>query len=139
MQTLKQRRDEADLVLVYKIQHNKCTVNGDRWFKIDDTMAGPHTRSAATGVRIRPQFARTDRRKNFFTVRVCEKWNNLPAEVTNAQSIANFKRAYRLFAAEQPLMAMEKARDQQGAANNDRRTASSQGSRRVAEDFATSK
>jgi hypothetical protein len=96
MQTLAQRREEADLVLVYKILTKKCAIDGEKWFEIEDVGSGPNTISAATGVRIRPPFARTDTRKNFFTVRVCDKWNNLPATVKCAKNIANFRSAYRL-------------------------------------------
>jgi hypothetical protein len=109
MQTLAQRREEADLVLVYKILTKKCAVDGEKWFEIEDVGTGPNTRSAATGVRIRPPFARTDARKNFFTVRVCDKWNNLPARVKCAKNIANFRSAYRLFTAGQPSAARDQA------------------------------
>jgi hypothetical protein len=64
------------------------------------------------GIRIRPPFARTDRRKNFFAVRVCEKWNALPAEVKSARTVDKFKCAYRLFTAVQPSEAREQAGDQ---------------------------
>jgi ribonucleases P/MRP protein subunit RPP40 len=110
MQSLEQRRAEADMVLVYKVLNKKCTINGDHWFEIENVGSGPRTRAADTGIRIRPPFARTDRRKNFFTVRVCDKWNNLPAEVKSAKNIAKFKCAYRLFTAEQTSEAMDQAR-----------------------------
>jgi Reverse transcriptase (RNA-dependent DNA polymerase) len=109
MQSLAERRDEADMVLVYKILNNKCTVRAENWFEIDNS-EGPRTRSANNGIRIRPPFARTDKRKNFFTVRVCEKWNSLPATVKSAKNIDRFKCAYRLFTAEQPSEARDQAR-----------------------------
>jgi hypothetical protein len=69
MQSLEQRRKEADMVLVYKILNGKCSVDREKWFDIDLPGDGPQTRATVNGIRIRPPFARTDRRKNFFTVR----------------------------------------------------------------------
>jgi hypothetical protein len=110
MKSLEQRRDEADMVLVYKILSKKCDIDREKWFDIDNSDAGPITIANTNGIRIRPPFARTDRRKNFFNVRVCEKWNSLPANVKCAKNIGNFKRLYRIFTAEQPSAAMANER-----------------------------
>jgi hypothetical protein len=110
MKSLEQRREEADMVLVYKILSNKCNIDREKWFDIDNLDAGPITRANTNGIRIRPPFARTDKRKNFFTVRVCEKWNSLPAKLKCAKNIGNFKRLYRIFTAERPSAAMANER-----------------------------
>jgi hypothetical protein len=110
MKSLDQRRDEADMVLVYKILSKKCNIDREKWFDIDNSDTGPITRANMNGIRIRPPFARTDRRKNFFTVRVCDNWNSLPATVKCAKNIGNFKRLYRLFTAGQPSAAMANER-----------------------------
>jgi hypothetical protein len=111
MQSLEKRREEADLVLVYKIVNGKCSIDGEKWFEMERPGNGPQTRVTANGIRIRPPFARTDRRRNFFTVRVCEKWNALPADIKCARTVDKFKCAYRLFTAVQPSEARDQARD----------------------------
>ncbi len=39
------------------------------------------TRQAADPLNVKIPAARLDLRKNFFSVRVCEKWNNLPSDI----------------------------------------------------------
>jgi hypothetical protein len=41
--------------------------------------------------------ARLDLRKNFFSVRVCEKWNNLPSDIKCSVNVKSFKRNYRRY------------------------------------------
>jgi hypothetical protein len=41
--------------------------------------------------------ARLDLRKNFFSVRVCEKWNNLPSDIKCSGNVKSFKRNYRRY------------------------------------------
>jgi hypothetical protein len=39
--------------------------------------------------------ARLDIRKNFFSVRVCDKWNSLTSEIKNSVNVKIFKTSYR--------------------------------------------
>jgi hypothetical protein len=113
IQSLKDRRLEADMVLTYKLVHGKLPVKGDCWPKLVFERNGrdfPHvTRSAADELRLRQPFARTDRRKNFFTVRVCEAWNMIPPDIKKSKTIGQFKKNYKLFAASRASEAMEAA------------------------------
>jgi hypothetical protein len=77
MQSLESRRDEADMVLVYKILNGNCAVRREKWFEVENRGTGATTRAATNGTRIRTPIARTEKRRNFFSVRVCEKWNKL--------------------------------------------------------------
>jgi Reverse transcriptase (RNA-dependent DNA polymerase)/Endonuclease-reverse transcriptase len=110
MQSLESRRDEADMVLVYKILNGNCAVRREKWFEVENRGTGATTRAATNGTRIRTPIARTEKRRNFFSVRVCEKWNKLPAEAKNAKNVDKFKRAYRIFTAEQASEAMDQVR-----------------------------
>ena len=47
---------------------------------------------------------RTNLRKNFFTVRVVEKWNQLPPEVVNAPSVQAFERRLDKLWSGQPML-----------------------------------
>jgi hypothetical protein len=50
---------------------------------------------AADELCIKKPFARTDKRQNFFTVRICDMWNGLPKDIRAAKNVAHFKRNYR--------------------------------------------
>jgi hypothetical protein len=108
MQSLADRRREADMVMIFKVIRGFCPVNKNYWPKLA-TEHGENThgtRAAADPYRLRQPFARNDRRRKFFTVRACEWWNNLPLNIKQAKSIGQFKRLYRLFAASTPSEAM---------------------------------
>jgi Reverse transcriptase (RNA-dependent DNA polymerase) len=114
LQSLRERRAEADMTLLYKILHGHCNVDSDIWPKLAEhgREIAHATRSTQDRLRLAQPFARTDRRKNFFTVRACEQWNKLPLNLKNAKNVWQFKRAYRLFAASQTSEAMDNARDE---------------------------
>jgi hypothetical protein len=114
IQSLKDRRTEADMALMYKVIHEQCSVDRNSWPKlvIERGNGAPHvTRAARDELRLQQPFARTDRRKNFFNVRACENWNKIPAEIKKAKTIGQFKKRYRLFAASLTLEAMDNERD----------------------------
>ena len=90
LETLEKRRTKQDMAEVYRI------VKGDRGSNIFiKASAGGaiRTRTAADPSNLRKGFARTDIRKNFFTLRVVDMWNGLPAEVKQAPNQKAFKRA----------------------------------------------
>jgi hypothetical protein len=74
MPTLSQRRDEIDMAEMYKI------MTGNTWFE-RVKRDGVLTRRAADPLNVKIPAARLDLKKNFFSVRVCKKWNNLPSEI----------------------------------------------------------
>jgi hypothetical protein len=110
LQSLKERRAEADLILAYKMVHGLISVNSDSWPKLQNELGRdlPHrTRSAADELKLRQPFARSDKRKNFFTVRVCEAWNKLPLSIRRSKNIGQFKKSLRIFAASSSSEAMD--------------------------------
>jgi hypothetical protein len=96
LDSLSDRRTEADLVQIYKIIHGHSSVNKSYWFEMA-TRTVNVTRLAADELCVKIPFARTDKRKNFYTVRIGEKWNGLPKEIRAAKSVAHFKRIYRTY------------------------------------------
>ncbi len=50
---------------------------------------------AADPLNVMIPAARLDIRKNFFSVRVCDKWNSLPSEIKNSANVKIFKTSYR--------------------------------------------
>ena len=96
MTTLEKRREELDLIEMYKIMSGKSDVDYNVWFtKVADAEGGRTTRLAADPLNVRVQAARLELRRNFFSTRVCEKWNSLPSDAKNAKSVSHFKSAYR--------------------------------------------
>jgi hypothetical protein len=46
-------------------------------------------------VNLRPQAARLETRRNFFSNRDVEAWNMIPGDIKRAKTVASFKNAYR--------------------------------------------
>jgi hypothetical protein len=114
LQSLKERREEADLIMAYKLLNGKLPVKSDNWPKLVNERGrdNPHvTRAAVDGLRFIQPFARTDRRKTFFTVRVCEQWNRLPPGLEKSKNVGQFKKNLRIFAASHSSEAMDNERE----------------------------
>jgi hypothetical protein len=84
-ETLLVRRIKADLVLVYKIIHGLVDGLGDliQFARVIRTRGHLY--------KIVPQRFRVNSRKNFFSVRVANLWNELPAEVVESRTLSMFK------------------------------------------------
>ena len=95
--TLEARRAELDMVEMYKIMSGASDVDPTTWFPPAAAAEGGRvTRTAADPRNVRIPAARLDIRKHSFSVRVCDKWNNLPSSVKNSKNASEFKRAYGL-------------------------------------------
>ncbi len=81
-------RLSVDPDLVYKIVTGKNMVSSES-FRTERL-----TRSAADPLNLRPQAARLEVRRNFFSNRTVEDWNKIPSEVKNARTVAIFKDGY---------------------------------------------
>jgi ribonuclease P/MRP protein subunit RPP40 len=109
MTTLSERRGRGDLIETYKVMRGHSRVDKNEWFKI---MAGDTARGtrATTSITEEGEERRTDiiykekakqeTRKNFFTLRVARKWNQLPEEVKQAKTVNEFKNKYDEWAEE---------------------------------------
>ncbi len=78
--TLKERRHQADMCMVHKILHGKGELKADTWFE----MAGHGARAMRAGsdpLNIRVEHGRLDMRRNFFSLRVIDSWNQIPSEI----------------------------------------------------------
>ncbi len=53
------------------------------------------TRSAEDPLNLKPQAARLETRRNFFSNRVVEAWNIVPGEIKREKTVSSFKNAYR--------------------------------------------
>ena len=86
MFSLKDRRIRGDLIQTFKIVKNIDNVNRDNFFELSSQLT---TRN--NGLKLKGQRFNTDLRKNYFSVRVINYWNKLPASVVEANTTANFK------------------------------------------------
>ncbi len=94
--TLEERRHQADMAQTYKIVKGKDMVNKETWFK-SLTETGRATRSAADPLNLRPQQSRLEIRRHFFSQRVVEGWNVIPADLKQSVNGKSFKNGYRTF------------------------------------------
>ncbi len=88
--TLEERRKYLDLLQTYKVMTGKDNVERSIWF--DMASSGQRaTRQAADPLNIRPKAARLEVRRQFFSQRVVEYWNEIPEKVKSAVSVIGFK------------------------------------------------
>ena len=74
---------------VYKYIHHSYKTNTDNLFKLNTSITRGHN------FKLTKHFARTDVRKNFFSNRVVNYWNDLPSAVVSAPTLDSFKRRLR--------------------------------------------
>ena len=89
--SLEARRSRFDLVQTFKIIKGFDRVNRDIWFEFVGPDNPRPTRLTSHHFNIIPKRSRTDPRLNFFSNRVVNSWNALPAEIKDAKSPNMFK------------------------------------------------
>ena len=84
LMTLDQRRERGDLIEVYKILKGLTRINPSMFWEVRDARGGPRLvkEMAANGKK---------QRQTFFSYRVIQKWNLLPADLKMATSLDSFK------------------------------------------------
>ena len=90
--SLKDRRIKTDMITTYKILNGFDRVDSSTWFKqINQTR---RTRLNADPANLESSFSKTEIRRNFFSIRVPDIWNKLPANVKSSTSINMLKSRY---------------------------------------------
>ena len=92
--TLEERRHQADMLQAFKIIRGFDKVDSTTWFQRVDASIRT-TRSAADPLNLRPQAARLETRRNFFSNRVVEAWNAIPGDIKRSKTVSSFKNAYK--------------------------------------------
>ena len=84
LMTLEERRERGDLIEVYKILKGLTRIEPSEFWEV---------REARNGARLVKELATNGRkqRTNFFSYRVIQKWNLLPADLKTAPSLISFK------------------------------------------------
>jgi hypothetical protein len=93
LQSLEDCRLEADMVLTHKILRDSDKEFGEQWFQ--QAANGRHTRQAAGTLNLVPKRGLHEFRREFFSLRVVGRWNQLPDAVKAASTAAAFKSRYR--------------------------------------------
>ena len=89
--TLEKRRRDMDMVQTFKIIHGVDDVDRVSWFKFRAESNQHSTRATEGGLILTGTVSREDIRHNFFSQRVVDSWNALPATTRNAKSVYQFK------------------------------------------------
>jgi len=91
--TLEERRHQADMAMVHKIVHRQSGLTPETWFE----MAGArrNTRSAADPLNIVVKHGRLDVRRNFFSIRVIDSWNEIPPDLKAEEKAQRFRARYK--------------------------------------------
>jgi len=94
LETLEERRHQNDMKQTFKILHGHDKVDKNTWFEMAAS-TGRVTRLAADPLNLRIPAARLEVRKNFFSHRVTESWNQIPTEMKRAETTRSFRNQYR--------------------------------------------
>jgi len=88
--SLKERRVRGDMIEVYILMTGKEQISPGQFC----TPAGAHYKLRGHDKKLTKARPRMDIRKYFFSQRVVNSWNGLPAKVVNSKSVNAFKNAY---------------------------------------------
>ena len=83
------------MVQTYKIVNRIDSDDPEQWFTRADSRRP--TRQGDGKDRLMPVRTQHEYRRNFFSVRVIEEWNNLPDATKEAANVGQFKRLYRRY------------------------------------------
>lgn len=90
--TLENRRDRGDMIEVFKLAKGITKMNKDKLLHFDTS-----ARTRGHTFKLQKTRPRLEVRKNFFSHRVVNKWNALPAQVIEADTVNMFKNRYDKF------------------------------------------
>jgi hypothetical protein len=95
LETLEERRHQADMHMMHKIMHGNCGLDRGQWFETAE--AGEQTmQNMADPLNTGLNNGRLELRRNFFSVRVGNDSNKIPGEM-KILSEQDFKVAYRKY------------------------------------------
>ena len=92
--SLELRRERGDYIQAFRILTGVDKVNPTTWFdlaKDRPRLGAATTRQTDSTLAIEPRRANTQLRRNFFSVRIADKFNNLPEEIKAATTVNSFK------------------------------------------------
>jgi hypothetical protein len=97
LSTLENRRWEKDMVQTYKIMNGIGNIEQAKFFTRMDNRNTIQTRMAAGVDNVRPQRARTELRRQAFSMRIVQSWNGLPDTIKSARTVTGFKNGIKSY------------------------------------------
>ena len=88
--SLEMRRLRHDLIYCYKVVFGLVDGTCGEMFTLLNSVNNINTRGHI--YKLFPHYCRVDARKYFFSERVIDSWNNLPAKTEHFKNLATFKR-----------------------------------------------
>jgi transcriptional regulator of acetoin/glycerol metabolism len=92
--SLYERRRRGDMIELHKIINGETNVQRSLLFKSVHKNSQAHHTRGNTNQNLFKHHVNLEIRKNFFTQRVINNWNNLPLSLKNATSTLDFKKNY---------------------------------------------
>ena len=89
LQSLEVRRLHFDLILCYRIVFGLVSVNKDDFFQLNNASTRGHP------YKLYKPFSHCRARTSFFSIRVVNVWNDLPADIVDFRSLHSFKKTIR--------------------------------------------
>ena len=93
------RRERGDMIQVWKTLHGQVDVDPTTLFTMANVNSSQRTRYSSYHLNVAKPRYKSNMRKNFFSVRVCDGWNDLPNSVRESSSLNSFKNNYDNWAA----------------------------------------
>ena len=88
------RRERGDMIQVWKILQGQVDVDPSILFTMANVNTSQRTRYTSYHLNVIKPRHNSNVRKNFFTVRVCDGWNDLPQSVGESSSLNSFNNNY---------------------------------------------
>jgi hypothetical protein len=88
IETLEERRKIQDMAQTFKLVRGFEKINRILLFRHVD---GGRTRQDTDPLNLKQGRSRLDLRKNYFTQRIINEWNKIPADIKQARNVAGFK------------------------------------------------
>ena len=86
LMTLEERRRRYDLIEMFKVMKGIYKVDKEKLFELNTNQTRGHE------LKVKKNYSRLNIRKHFFTNRVVDDWNHLPAPAIEAETVLNFKK-----------------------------------------------
>ena len=90
--SLEDRRTRGDAIETFKIIKGLENVDSSKFFT--PARQGPLQNTRGHPLKLETRYSRTEKRRNFFSVRAVKTWNKLPNDVVLSENLNQFKNKY---------------------------------------------
>ena len=93
MDTLEERRHQADMCMARNIMHGRGELEVSTWY--DRHTSERNLRSGADPLGVKKRHGRLEVRNNFFSIRTADLWNEVPTNLKSLGTAEKFKMKYK--------------------------------------------